>query len=104
MMADSIKITTRKLKSEGSMYQVSKKYISSLEIDGNVIFNGWCMQDIRVATNLGGHCLFPGQTTNTDGTGVKTVSMTAADFTSLQTLWADQSVTDGTYDAASNGN
>ena len=27
---------------------------------GNVIFNGWCMQDIRVATNLGGHCLFPG--------------------------------------------
>ena len=72
--------------------------------DGNVIFNGWCMQDIRVATNLGGHCLFPGQTTNTDGTGVKTVSMTAADFTSLQTLWADQSVTDGTYDAASNGN
>ena len=28
--------------------------------DGNVIFNGWCMQDIRTATNLGGHCLFPG--------------------------------------------
>ena len=64
------------------------------------VYNGWCMQDIRTATNLGGHCLFPDQGTNSDGSAAKTVSMTAANFDSLQTLWADQSVADGTYDTA----
>ena len=59
------------------------------------IYNGWCLQDIRTATNNGGHCLFPNDVDDGTGATAATVRMEAADFAALKTMWTDQSVSDG---------
>ena len=66
--------------------------------------NGWCIQDARESTDLGGYCLFPYQGTAADGTSAKTVSMSNANFGKLVTLWTDESTADGTPGSSTAGN
>ena len=62
------------------------------------MYNGWCLQDIRTATNNGGHCLFPNEITDATGATAKTVTLTAADFETLKGLWTAEGTADGDYD------